>query len=64
MIFGLKKKTFGLVVLFTVVETIILALWLIFANQQKYILANAILFIGLLLEHYLSAFIGKFEAGK
>ena len=61
MILGLKNATFGLVTLFTIVETIVLALWLGFANQGKLVLSVVFLFVGLLLEHYLSAFIGKLE---
>lgn len=59
MLFGLK--TFGQVVLFTVVETVVLAGWLALAQKGETILSIVVLAVGLLIEHILAARAGKQE---
>lgn len=61
MIFGLKGKTFGLTVLFTVVEVITLVVWLRLAIGGETFASLAVLIVGLFLEHYISVFAGKAE---
>lgn len=62
MPFGFSKRSFKLVLIFTIVETITLALWLILALKhgvKVQIIAIVVLFIGLLVEHTLAT-----EAGQ
>jgi hypothetical protein len=54
------KKQLGYVILFTIVETIILALWLVAANQGLVEIALTVLFLGLFIEHYLAIQAGNF----
>ncbi len=61
MILGLTKKSFLLVVLFTVVEVITLTGWIkLFEIPVKHaVVSGIVLTVGLLVEHYLSIFAGK-----
>ena len=59
--FGLK--TFGRVVVFTIVETVVLAGWLALAMRGETLLSITVLAIGLLIEHILAARAGKVEGG-
>lgn len=62
MILGLKGKTFGLTVLFTVIEIITLVVWLRLAIGGETLASLAVLSVGLFLEHYVSVFAGKAES--
>lgn len=62
MPFGFSKKSFKLVLLFTIVETITLVLWLVFALKPGaffQIIAVVVLFVGLLAEHILATNAGQ-----
>lgn len=62
MPFGFSRRTFKLVLLFTVVETITLALWLVLALKSgvsNQVLAIVVLFVGLLAEHTLATDAGQ-----
>lgn len=48
-----------LVTVFTVVETITLALWLILAVNGHFLLSVGELFAGLFVEHYIATLTGK-----
>lgn len=63
-ILGLKRKVFLLVVVFTVVEVITLTVWIALFRLplKNALLSGIVLAIGLLVEHTLSAFVGKFDA--
>jgi len=64
MIFGLKGKTFGLTVLFTAIEAVVLAVWLVLAMRGETLLSFTVLFLGLLVEHVLSVIAGKVEGAE
>ena len=57
MIFGITKRAFGLVVIFTVVETAILVAWLLLAKPEP-VVSVVVLFVGLLIEHTIATFAG------
>lgn len=62
MPFGFSKKSFKLVLLFTIVETITLVVWLILAQKASLgiqVIAVVVLFIGLLFEHTLATNAGQ-----
>jgi len=61
MIFGLKQKTLGLVLLFTAIEAVVLAVWLALAMNGETVLSFTVLFVGLLGEHILATIAGKQE---
>lgn len=61
-ILGLKRKVFLLVVVFTVVEVITMAVWLQLVLTHHGLAGFIVLAVGLLVEHTLSAFVGKFDA--
>jgi len=61
MLFGLKLKTFGLVLLFTLIEAVVLAVWLSLALNGETLLSFMMLFLGLGLEHILATIAGKVE---
>jgi len=62
MIFGLKPKSFWLVVAFTAIETLILAYWLVLALQGELVGSLVVLFLGLLLEHIIATITGRIES--
>lgn len=62
MPFGFSKKSFKLVLLFTIIETITLVLWLILAQKTGLglqVIAVVVLFVGLLFEHTLATNAGQ-----
>ena len=59
MIFGISNVSFRLVVIFTLIETGILALWLDLALKHKLIESIVVLFVGLLVEHVIATIAGK-----
>jgi len=64
MIFGrlpLSGKALGGVVVFTLIETVILTVWLEVAGVHitRYVGAVAILLVGLFVEHYIATQIGQ-----
>lgn len=61
MIFGLKAKTLRLVILFTVIETVVLAIWLALAMRGETLLSFIVLLVGLFFEHVLATIAGKAE---
>jgi len=62
MIFGRKplsgKATFGVIV-FTVIETIVLTVWLMFALQKNVVGAVLSLLVGLFVEHFIATQVGQ-----
>ena len=58
MIFGIRKEALVLVIVFSVVETAILALWLALAIRGFLAISLLVLFPGLLLEHVLATIAG------
>jgi hypothetical protein len=64
MIFGrqtLSPQATRGVVTFTVIETVVLALWLVAAQRGQFPLSVAILLVGLGVEHYIATQIGKYD---
>jgi hypothetical protein len=68
MIFGLKKltkKAFFGVLGFTVIETVILSVWLellfpgLHAHAMNAVAAVIVLFVGLFVEHYIATQVGQ-----
>ena len=54
MPFGITNKALGRGIVFTIVEVVTLAVWLIVALQGKLVLSIIILIVGLLIEHILA----------
>lgn len=54
----ISRKQLGFVTLFTLVETIVLSVWILLLNSI--LAAIVILFLGLFLEHYIATLTGNF----
>jgi hypothetical protein len=58
MIFGIRKEAFALVVVFTAIETAVLAIWLALAINGMLLVSILVLALGLLVEHVLATIAG------